>query len=258
VRWDIHRRPAARRLRGGGGPYPGSTPDLDDLKRCTRCGEEKPLAEFSRARSRKDGRKACVRRWQQENAEHLGDYHRRWQQSNRDKKRAQDRRYRERNRQDPDYLARRRANDRRYRARKRAAPRPRPAPVEPGFLLSSRVASSRSSSLNRPAIRGSGGFATMSSNEYWSRSASSSAFHPSDWPHLRRTPLMYGTSAGRRQPSSRPPFSPAACATTSSRRGLGRSCRRTPARSGGKPRRAGPCVRVSGPNFACAPRPPIG
>jgi hypothetical protein len=158
----------------------------------------------------------------------------------------------------PDYLARRRANDRRYRARKRAAPRPRPTPVEPGFLLSSRVASSRSSSLNRPAIRGSGGFATMSSNEYWSRSASSSAFHPSDWPHLRRTPLMYGTSAGRRQPSSRPPFSPAACATTSSRRGLGRSCRRTPARSGGKPRRAGPCVRVSGPNFACAPRPPIG
>jgi hypothetical protein len=30
--------------------------------------------------------KACVRRWQQENAEHLADYHRRWQQANREKK----------------------------------------------------------------------------------------------------------------------------------------------------------------------------
>jgi len=60
----------------------GSTPDLGDLKRCTKCGEEKPLAAFSRDRSREDGRfsqcKACVRRWQQENAEHLAEYHRRW------------------------------------------------------------------------------------------------------------------------------------------------------------------------------------
>jgi hypothetical protein len=82
-----------------------STPASDDLKRCTKCGEEKPRAEFSRDRSRKDGRfsqcKACVRRWQQENAEHLADYHLRWQQENRDKKRAQDRRYRERKRDDP-------------------------------------------------------------------------------------------------------------------------------------------------------------
>jgi hypothetical protein len=87
------------------------------MKRCTKCGEEKPLAEFSRARSRKDGRaahcKACVRRWRQENAEHLAEYHRRWQRANREKKRAQDRRYRERKRQDPDYWERRRARDRR-------------------------------------------------------------------------------------------------------------------------------------------------
>jgi hypothetical protein len=64
----------------------GSTPNSDDQKRCTKCGEEKPRAEFSRDRSRKDGRapwcKACVRRWHQENAEHLADYHRRWQQAN--------------------------------------------------------------------------------------------------------------------------------------------------------------------------------
>jgi hypothetical protein len=77
------------------------------------------LAGFSRDRSRKDGRfsqcKACVRRWQEENAEHLADYHRRWQQVNRDKKRAQDRRYRERVRLDPEYPERRRAQDRRYR-----------------------------------------------------------------------------------------------------------------------------------------------
>ena len=115
--------------------YRGSTPVSEDLKRCTKCGEEKPLAAFSRDRSRKDGRypqcKACVRRWQQENAEHLADYNRRWQQANPEKKRAQDRRYRERKRQDPEYRERWRANARRrdrerraqdpdYRERKRA------------------------------------------------------------------------------------------------------------------------------------------
>jgi hypothetical protein len=96
----------------------------EPMKRCTKCGEEKPPDEFSRARSRKDGRaawcKACVRRWQQEHAEYMADYHRRWQQANRDKKRAQDRGYRERKRQDPAYWERRRARDRLYRARKRA------------------------------------------------------------------------------------------------------------------------------------------
>jgi hypothetical protein len=94
------------------------------MKRCSKCGEEKPPTAFSRDRSRKDGRypqcKACERLWRQENAEYLADYHRRWQEANRDKKRAQDRRYRERKRQVPDYWKRRRARDRRYRARRRA------------------------------------------------------------------------------------------------------------------------------------------
>jgi hypothetical protein len=84
-----------------------STPPSDDLKRCTKCGEEKSRAEFSRDRSRKDGRapscKACVRRWHQENAEFLADYSRRWREANRDKQRAWSRRYRERKREDPDY-----------------------------------------------------------------------------------------------------------------------------------------------------------
>jgi ISXO2 transposase-like protein len=43
--------------------------------------EEKPPTEFSGDRSRKDGRyprcKACLRRWQQEQAEYMADYHRR-------------------------------------------------------------------------------------------------------------------------------------------------------------------------------------
>jgi hypothetical protein len=96
----------------------------EPMKRCTKCSEVKPLAEFSRDRSRRDGRapwcRRCVRRWQQEHAEHLAEYHRRWQRANRDKTRAQNRRYRERKRQDPDYRERRRAQDRRYRERKRA------------------------------------------------------------------------------------------------------------------------------------------
>jgi hypothetical protein len=119
---------------------------MDDLKRCTKCGDEKPRAEFSRDRSRKGGRypqcKACVQRWHGENAEQLADYHRRWQRANPEKKRAQQRRYwerkrddpkyrerrrpnarhrdRERRAQDPDYRERRRENNRRYRERKRA------------------------------------------------------------------------------------------------------------------------------------------
>jgi NAD-dependent SIR2 family protein deacetylase len=64
------------------------------MKRCSKCGEEKPPTEFRRDRSRKDGRypqcKACERLWRQENAEYMADYHRRWQQANRDRKRAQD------------------------------------------------------------------------------------------------------------------------------------------------------------------------
>jgi hypothetical protein len=108
------------------GYLPCSMPASDDLKRCTKCGEEKPPAEFSRDRSRKDGRaphcKACVRRWQQANAEHMADYHRRWQRTNRERKRAQDRRYWERKRQDPEYRERRRTNDRRYRERRAQDP----------------------------------------------------------------------------------------------------------------------------------------
>jgi hypothetical protein len=97
---------------------------LDDVKRCTKCGKEKPRAEFSRDRSRKDGRypqcKACVRRWHQENAERLAEYNRRWRRANRDKARAWDRRYREKRAMDPNYRERKRAQDRRYRERKRA------------------------------------------------------------------------------------------------------------------------------------------
>jgi hypothetical protein len=80
--------------------YRACTSVSDDLKRCTKCGEEKPPADFSRnRRSRKDGRaswcEACVRRWQQDNAEHMADYHRRWQRANPEKRREHYLRYRE-------------------------------------------------------------------------------------------------------------------------------------------------------------------
>ena len=62
-------------------PYPS-----EPMKRCTKCREEKPPTDFRRDRSRKDGRypqcKACERRWRQENAEYMADYHRRWQEGN--------------------------------------------------------------------------------------------------------------------------------------------------------------------------------
>jgi hypothetical protein len=98
-------------------------PASDDLKRCTKCGEEKlqaGSAAIARGRTAAPWCKGCVRRWHEENTEHLAEYHRQWQQANRDKKRAQGRRYRERKREDPDYRERRRAQDRRYRERKPA------------------------------------------------------------------------------------------------------------------------------------------
>jgi hypothetical protein len=59
------------------------------LKRCTKCRREKPRAEFSRDRSRPDGRypqcKACVRQWHQDNAKRLAEYNRRWREANRDR-----------------------------------------------------------------------------------------------------------------------------------------------------------------------------
>jgi hypothetical protein len=112
-----------------------STSASDDLKRCTKCREEKPRAEFSRDRSRKDGRypqcKACVRRWHQENAERLagtssalriaatGSASARTLEY-RERRRANARRRdRERRAQDADYVERQRQNNRRYRERKR-------------------------------------------------------------------------------------------------------------------------------------------
>jgi hypothetical protein len=101
-----------------------ATPASDDFKSCTKCGAEKPRAEFSRDRSRKDGRypqcKACVREWHQQNAERVAEYHLRWQRGNRDKQRAQNRAYRERKREDPEYRERRRANARRRDRERRA------------------------------------------------------------------------------------------------------------------------------------------
>jgi hypothetical protein len=96
----------------------------DDLKRCTKCEEEKLRAEFSRDRSRKDDRypqcKACGRQWHQKNSQRSAEYHRGWQRANRYKQRAQNRRYRERKRNDPEYRERRRANARRRDQERRA------------------------------------------------------------------------------------------------------------------------------------------
>jgi NAD-dependent SIR2 family protein deacetylase len=70
------------------------------MKRCTKCGEDKPPVEFRRDRSRRDGRypqcKACEEEWRKSNAERLKAYHRAWNRANPEKKRAHDRRYRER------------------------------------------------------------------------------------------------------------------------------------------------------------------
>jgi hypothetical protein len=94
------------------------------MKRCTKCGAEKPPVAFRRDRSRKDGRypqcRACEKEWREANAERLKAYHRAWNRTNPEKKRAHDRRYWERKAEDPCYRERRRANARRRNRERRA------------------------------------------------------------------------------------------------------------------------------------------
>lgn len=61
-------------------------------KRCTKCGEVKPLSEFWRNKRVKNGRtsrcKSCLyayhRKWSKKNAEHVREYKRQWFQENRE------------------------------------------------------------------------------------------------------------------------------------------------------------------------------
>ena len=77
------------------------------MKKCSKCGEEKELAEFSRDKSQKDGRyskcKTChkqyyqanrekilerEKQYKQENREKIAEYKKQYQQANRDKSNA--------------------------------------------------------------------------------------------------------------------------------------------------------------------------
>lgn len=87
------------------------------MKRCTKCGEQKPLAEFNRDSSRKSGYhpwcKPCARKrrsgWYDENRDSNLTYQARWREKNRERKREYDRAYRQAN------LDERRAKDAAYR-----------------------------------------------------------------------------------------------------------------------------------------------
>jgi 5-methylcytosine-specific restriction endonuclease McrA len=110
-------------------------------KRCTGCGQTKPLTDYHGDKSKRDGRrskcKTCVslidrkrretnperhrmnaRRWQQANYERNRNNSRRWQQANRDITRKYDRtRYSKRYKSNPEYYY---ELNRRRRARKAA------------------------------------------------------------------------------------------------------------------------------------------
>jgi 5-methylcytosine-specific restriction endonuclease McrA len=66
------------------------------MKACTVCGEAKPLAEFSKDRSRADGHthrcklcdKAKASRWQKGNAEQMSETKRAWRERNAEQHRA--------------------------------------------------------------------------------------------------------------------------------------------------------------------------
>ena len=70
-------------------------------KRCTKCGETKPLSEFHRDRAKPDGlaywckkcRCECARRWAADNPDRAKENHRRWEEANPERARELRRRW---------------------------------------------------------------------------------------------------------------------------------------------------------------------
>jgi len=100
------------------------------LKRCPECDQVKPLENFAKNKSRKDGRhhqcKACLAEYREANRERRLEYNRQWYGANREQRLEYNRQWREAN---PEYNRqwakdnpeKRRANRARRRARKRQA-----------------------------------------------------------------------------------------------------------------------------------------
>lgn len=82
-----------------------------EYKRCSRCGEDKPLEDFNRDRSREDGRqrycRACARAWAEENRDRRSKLARRWYIENRERKLEMAKRWERENRERRAELSRR-------------------------------------------------------------------------------------------------------------------------------------------------------
>ena len=74
-----------------------------DTKKCTQCDTVKPLAEFSKNKTRKDGYqsqcKGCVKRYKEENKVTLAEYHKRYREENKLTMADYQKRYNEENRE---------------------------------------------------------------------------------------------------------------------------------------------------------------
>jgi len=100
---------------------------VNETKRCTTCGEVKPLTEFHRDRTKPDGRrsrcKLCragyQREYYEENREKIAEYQREYYEENREKIAEYQREYREENRE------KRAGYQREYREENREAERER-------------------------------------------------------------------------------------------------------------------------------------
>lgn len=81
-----------RAANAGTWPNLGKRSDMDDCKRCTKCGEPKPLSGFHRDRNRKDGHRdwcrVCVRADHAANKERIKAKHRAWLAANADRVRS--------------------------------------------------------------------------------------------------------------------------------------------------------------------------
>ena len=73
------------------------------MKKCSKCKEEKPLEEFNKCKSTKDGRqsicKECRKQYRENNKEKIREWNKQYSENNKEKKREYNKQYRENNRE---------------------------------------------------------------------------------------------------------------------------------------------------------------
>lgn len=76
---------------------------MEDLKKCSKCGEILPVEEFSKNKATKDGLqnkcKKCSKKYYQENKENFNEYRKKYQQENKEQIKERQKKYKQENKE---------------------------------------------------------------------------------------------------------------------------------------------------------------